>query len=99
MENSYLFLELTTLVMVYTFSHRAICWTGLFSRRGLVALLILAIGWFIADQTAINLGLWQFAPDGGSLGPLILSLPVEEYLLFVIHSLVCFMIIEVFDND
>jgi lycopene cyclase domain-containing protein len=53
----------------------------------------LAFFWFCIDQVAVGLGIWDF-PDGGTLPIRLLSLPLEEYLLFFLHTVICFLLLQ-----
>ncbi|HEX4952253.1 MAG TPA: lycopene cyclase domain-containing protein [Thermoanaerobaculia bacterium] len=86
--NAYLFLELA--VIAYLLGY---CWEhlrlGAVRWRGLaLTATSLALFWFVVDQIALRLGLWTF-PAGGTLGFRLCGLPLEEYLLFLLHTLVC----------
>jgi hypothetical protein len=39
------------------------------------------------------MGFWDF-PPGGTLPLRILRLPIEEYIIFGLHPMVCFILIE-----
>lgn len=56
-------------------------------------LLGLVIFWVILDQIALGLGLWTF-PAGGSLRFRLFGLPAEEYLILILHTLVCFVLVQ-----
>jgi lycopene cyclase domain-containing protein len=53
----------------------------------------LACFWFLIDQVAVRLGLWAF-PQTGALSFRLLSLPIEEYVLFFLHTVVCFILLK-----
>src|SRR5688572_24410500 len=89
---AYLFLELA--IIAYLMGY---CWEHLSIRElGRPAFLLavsgLACFWFAIDQVAIWLGLWTF-PETGSLPFRLLSLPLEEYLLFFLHTFVCLFLL------
>lgn len=89
---AYLFLELAFLSYMLGF-----CWEhfrGLNLRCKVVQHRIAALTcfWFAVDQVAVALGLWAF-PEGGTLPVRILGLPLEEYLLFLLHSLLCLLLV------
>jgi lycopene cyclase domain-containing protein len=50
--------------------------------------------WTVVDVVALRLGLWHF-PRGATLPVRILELPLEEYLIFVIHTQVCAILLGV----
>jgi lycopene cyclase domain-containing protein len=95
---AYLFLELA--IVAYLLGY---CWEHLalreLSRRSFwLAASGLACFWFVIDQVAIWLGLWTF-PDAGTLPFRLFSLPLEEYLLFFLHTLVCFILLKQYSAD
>lgn len=94
---SYLFLELAVLVTVLSVTYGAVDWRR---RRSYLisALLPLSLVWFCVDQLAIWLELWHF-PLGSTLSFRLFHLPLEEYLLFFLHTLLCFLLIELFSEE
>ena len=90
--SAYSFLELAVVAFIVGFgwhdwSRRELC-----SRRFWILALSLAGFWFVIDQIAVHLGLWAF-PQGGTLPIRILSLPLEEYLLFFLHTFVFLILV------
>jgi lycopene cyclase domain-containing protein len=67
----------------------------LFSPRFLAAGGLLAAAWFVLDFIAIYLGIWSF-PPGGTLPYRISLLPIEECILFFIHTLACYLFIRMY---
>lgn len=63
------------------------------SPRFIGVALALALFWFSIDQIAIWLGLWTF-PEGSTLAFRLFSLPLEEYLLFFLHTIICFVFVQ-----
>jgi lycopene cyclase domain-containing protein len=59
--------------------------------------LCLAVFWFVIDQIAIKLNLWTF-PEAGTLPIRFFSLPIEEYILFFLHTLICFISLKHFSG-
>ncbi len=88
----YLFLELGLMLFVIAFGWRHWRVSDLASRPFLRAAGILVITWFIVDQTAVHLGLWDF-PPGGTWRIRFLGLPLEEYFLFILHPIICLALI------
>lgn len=88
---SYLFLELAFLAGIATLMVplllRRLAW-----RRIAVRIVALFLLWVAIDVLAVRLGLWFF-PAEGTLPVRVFALPVEEYLVFVIHSLVCLFLV------
>jgi lycopene cyclase domain-containing protein len=89
----YLFLELALLVFVLGFGWEQWNLRELWSRWVLLAASSLAAFWFTIDQVAIHLGLWAFPPRAESTLR-FLSLPVEEYLMFFLHTMVCLIFLK-----
>jgi len=90
---AYLFLELAIVVYFVGFGWHYWRAATLRSRASLFAAAALAALWFVLDQIALHFNLWTF-PEGGSMPIRLLSLPVEEYLLFFIHTFVCLILIQ-----
>lgn len=88
----YLFLEVALIVFLLGFGWEQWRLRDIFSRWFLLTALGLACFWFVIDQVAVRLGLWAF-PDGADSSAKILSLPVEEYLMFFLHSVICFIFV------
>jgi len=86
--SAYLFLEVSLLVFLLGFGWEDLRLRSFCSRPFLLSVCGLAVFWFAMDQVAIALGLWTF-PAGGTLPIRLLSLPIEEYMLFFFHTLVC----------
>lgn len=84
----YLFLEIAAIVFFLGFGWEYLRPQELISRRFWLPALFLAGFWLALDQIAIRIGLWSF-PAGGTLPVRILNLPLEEYLLFIFHSVIC----------
>jgi hypothetical protein len=58
----------------------------------------LACFWFVIDQIAVFAGLWMF-PENGRFTFKLLSLPLEEYVMFFLHTLVCFIFLRHYSRD
>ena len=94
---SYLFLELAVLATILTFAWDTLEWQLFLSRQFIFKVIILFFLWLALDQLAIFLNLWSF-PQGGSLRMRFLRLPPEEYLLFVIHTMICALLVNLFSR-
>ena len=96
--SAYLFLELSILTFAIGFgwenwnAGKFFSWPTMGTAGGL------AFFWFCIDEAAVALGLWTF-PDGATLSIRILSLPLEEYLLFFLHTLICFFFVGHYVSD
>lgn len=92
-QSAYLLLEagVVAFVLAFTFEHRKL--RALLSRPFLVPAALLLPLWFAIDLLALKLGLWWFPPVG-SLPVRIFELPLEECLLFFLHTLICFLLVE-----
>jgi lycopene cyclase domain-containing protein len=91
--SAYLFLELAILIYIVGFGWEYCRAARLNSRASLLTALFLAGVWFTLDQIAIHLGLWTF-PTGGSLPLRFAGLPVEEYLIFFLHTIICLVLLK-----
>jgi lycopene cyclase domain-containing protein len=86
--SAYLFLELALLVFVIGFGWEH-CDIATFRSRSFVrAAFVLATIWFVIDEVAVHLDLWTF-PESGTLPVRLFSLPIEEYVLFYLHAVIC----------
>lgn len=95
---SYLFLEMCVLLMLFLFWDQRFDW-GRLKKRGIVlGTIVLFCTWTIVDQVALSLGIWSF-PGHGLLGVRFLRLPLEEYIVFVIHSLLSITLIILLEKD
>jgi lycopene cyclase domain-containing protein len=92
-DSAYLFLELALFVYLLGFGWEELRLKDIRSRAFLLPALSLALLWLLIDQIALALGLWNF-PQGGTLNSRLLALPVEEYILFFFHSLVCLVFLK-----
>ena len=89
----YLFLELALLVFLVGFGWEQWRLQELLSRWFLFTSVLLAGFWFAIDQIAVHLGLWTF-PETPTSNFRLASLPIEEYLLFFLHTVVCFIFLK-----
>ncbi len=92
----YLFLELALVIFLLGFGWEQWRLTDLLSRRVLIIALALASFWFTIDQLAVRLQLWEF-PDKGYWQPL--RLPIEEYLMFFLHTVICFIFVRHYSEE
>jgi hypothetical protein len=92
----YLFLELALLVFLLGFGWEQWNLVDIFSRRFFLTALGLACFWLVIDQIAVRLGLWAF-PDNGNWK--VLSLPAEEYIMFFLHTVICFIFVRHYMQD
>jgi lycopene cyclase domain-containing protein len=88
-----LFLELSIVVFFLGFGWEHWSLRELGARLLWVPAISLACFWFLIDQVAIALGLWTF-PGSGTVPIRLFSLPIEEYLLFFLHTLLCFILLK-----
>jgi len=97
MVSPYLFLELSLVVFFLGFGWEHLNLRELGSRHFWASALFLAIFWFAIDQVALRLGLWTF-PDFGTFPFRLFSLPIEEYALFFLHTLLCFILLKCYSE-
>jgi hypothetical protein len=95
---SYLLLEIGMFLTIWLLSLNAVSWKPLLTRRGLLTCISIFILWFALDQTGLMFRLWSF-PGAGTLPIRIFGLPLEEYLIFIIHTLMCFMLASMFHAE
>jgi lycopene cyclase domain-containing protein len=55
----------------------------------------LALMWFVLDWIAIHFQIWSF-PVGGTLSYRLFTVPYEECLLFVIHTVACYLFVQMY---
>ena len=95
--SAYLFLELSIAAFIVGFGWEHFKLRELLTRPFLVPALWLACFWFAIDQVAVGFGLWTF-PGPGTLPFRFLSLPIEEYMLFLLHTVLCFILLKCFSG-
>jgi len=91
--HAYLFLELAAGVYLLGFAggYLSIKKAG---RVGMLKTLFgLVLFWVLLDEIALGLKLWTF-PVEGSFRLRLLGLPAEEYLVLVLHTLVCYVLVQ-----
>src|ERR1041384_5247618 len=94
----YLFLELALVIFLLGFGWEQWSLRDIFSRRFWLTALGLACFWFLIDQVAVRLGLWAFPRHENSSAQL-LSLPIEEYLMFLLHTVICFIFVRHYSQN
>lgn len=92
---SYLFIELAILAYLLAFCYEHWRLRILLSQRFWRPAFILAGVWLVLDTFAVHSRLWSFPPEG-SLPLRIFGLPAEEIVLFFLHTLVCYLLVEVY---
>jgi lycopene cyclase domain-containing protein len=98
LSSPYLFLELAILVFMLGFGWEQWRLSELCSGWYLLPAVCLACFWFAIDQIALRLNLWTFPVSETSTFRL-LSLPVEEYVLFFLHTLVCLIFLRHYSQE
>jgi lycopene cyclase domain-containing protein len=87
---AYLFAEIAVLTGLLTFSSPWMDWSKLRTRSFAFRSCGLFILWTVIDLIAVSKNIWSF-PKIGTTGLTVLSLPIEEYLVFLIHTLMTFL--------
>ena len=90
---AYFFLELAVLVFALGFGWEHLRLRELGSRCFWLPAVVLALFWFTIDQVAVRLGLWTFPASGGTVAVRLFLLPLEEYMLFFLHTFLCFVLL------
>lgn len=98
LSSPYLFVELALFVFLLGFGWEQWRLRELWSRWFWLSALCLACFWFAIDQIAVRLSLWTF-PQSTSSTFRLLSLPLEEYVLFFLHTVVCFIFLKHYSED
>jgi len=88
----YICLELGLVLFMVAFGWREWRTSGILSKPIVRAAAGLIGLWFFVDQAAFRLGLWDF-PTGGTWRFRFLGLPLEEYILFLLHPIICLVLI------
>jgi lycopene cyclase domain-containing protein len=96
--SAYLFLELAIFIYIVGFGWEYCRAARLNSRTSLLGAILLAGIWFTLDQVAIHLGLWTF-PEGGSLPIRFAALPIEEYVIFFLHTIICLVLLQRYSKN
>lgn len=95
---AYLFIELSLVLTLAGIAHGGFQWREL-TRLPLAKKASVLFGvWLVVDLTAVRIGLWHF-PAVGTIAPRIFGLPLEEYLLFYLHTVLTFMLVRLFEQQ
>jgi len=94
----YLFLQLALLIFLLGFGWEQWKLRDIFSGWFVLTTLGLACFAFVMDQLAIRLGVWAYT-DGGTLNYMLFSMPIEEYFVFFLHTLFCFIFIRHYSTE
>lgn len=89
---SYLFVEFAVLCFMLGFFGEEFRYKEFRNLRIWKVVLGFAVFWFLVDQIAIWIGLWTF-PAGTSLPFRFFSLPLEECMLFFLHTFLCLVLL------
>ena len=98
MPAAYIFLEVSLLMTFLVLGYHVVDFKRLGSKRTLKCIGGIFILWVLVDLAAVQLGIWYFPAGGGTLPWRVLSLPIEEYFLFLLHSFACLVLSEVFSR-
>jgi hypothetical protein len=96
---SYVFLDAAVVfgALVLTLQH--VMWRRLLSKWFLKRAGLLFVAWCLVDWIASDyLRLWQF-PAGATLPYRFVGLPLEEYTVFVVHTVLTFATLRVMKSD
>ncbi len=95
---SYIVFEVAAFITISLVSFGFVRWSKVFSIRFFSIVGLLLFLFVLIDLFALKLNLWSF-PLEGSLSIRILGLPIEEYILLLLHMAGCIMLMEIFQND
>lgn len=90
--SAYLFIEMSVLLYLLGFGWERWSIRELLTRAFWLPASILAGVWFAIDQVAVRIGIWTF-PSNGTLPYRLFFLPIEEYMLFFLHTFMCFVLL------
>lgn len=95
---AYLFLEIIALIMFFLFSsHRKVQVNG-FLMKFSACLAVMVVFLTIMDVSAVHYQVWFF-PSGKTLDFRFLTLPLEEHLLFYLHTIYSYMVLKVIYDE
>jgi lycopene cyclase domain-containing protein len=94
---SYIFLDLAVLLGAFILTLRHPIWGEIWSVWFLRRAIILFVTWSVVDWISVYLRLWQF-PSGGTLPIRIVGLPLEEYAVFVVHTVLTYSTVRLMKN-
>jgi lycopene cyclase domain-containing protein len=89
---SYIYIEICTLALLLALWRQPLNIRELHKRGFFLGTTILFLFWWIIDELAVSFQIWTFPPEG-TLPIRILRLPIEEYIIFLIHSGLTFALI------
>lgn len=92
---AYIFTEIAGVLIAYTFTSPFVNWKILCKKTILIRIGVMFLIWVLVDQIAIHLGIWAFS-DRNSISILITNLPIEEYAIFLLHSVYCIVFFEMY---
>lgn len=82
--------------MVLLMKPKRLRWSVFWSWRYLGVVATLFPLWLGLDLIALKLRLWYF-PEGRTFSVRVLGLPLEEYGIFLIHTVVCTIFLEIME--
>ena len=94
---NYFLLEVGMLTTVALLSWQEWTLDGFRSRRFRRVAMLLCALWFALDQLAVQTNIWSFPVDG-TLPIRIFRLPIEEYLCFIGHTTITFLVVRLFET-
>ena len=94
----YIVFEIGVILIIILFCYNKITWKVIISKSFLKIVTVLYFFWLIADLVGVRMRLWAF-PEGNNIGIILLGLPIEEHLLFIIHTFSCLFILRLFQNE
>lgn len=96
---SYAFLDAAVLLGVFVLTWQHAIWRTIVSRWFMKRVALLFFGWCIVDWVACSyLHLWQF-PAGTTLPFRVIGLPLEEYTVFVVHTVLTLATLRVIRSE
>ena len=95
---AYSILEVVLFFTIYIFCNNYLNITPKNLKKLCVIILGLFIFWTCIDYIAVSIGLWTF-PIGNTFYIRLFKLPLEEYILFIIHTIICYLILLLFHNE
>lgn len=95
---AYFLFEILFFLFFVTLCWHRIPWKQIISRPLLQIIAAYVVFLVLLDILLVHLGFWAF-PPGRSLPWRLLTLPLEEYILFVFHALMCVMLMEITSNE
>lgn len=93
---SYFLLEAAVALTVLAITIGFFRWRDLTDSTVLKSSAGLILLWLAVDLAAVGLGLWYF-PAGGTLPMRVLDLPIEEHMLFGLHTFITLLLVVVLD--